>query len=129
MVSKDNIKNSNSLDEVDEFLNKISNKYSGNADMKYLNQMYDIGIMMSNKNFDKERLADKLSKIIDRKADHPIKRIRLHKKQQLLKALQQGIDDGASDEYRQAYDNAGKYQYDDKTNLVIRARIDAVLNN
>ena len=118
-----------SPDEVSILLNRISNKYTGNALMKDLNQMYDVGIMMANKKFDKEKLVNKLTKIIDIKSDHPIKEIRFQKKKQLLEALQNGINDGSSDEYRLAYDSAGRYQYSDREKLKVRGRIDAVLDN
>lgn len=117
-----------STDEVSEMLNKISNKYTNDADMKHLNQIYDIGIMMANRKFNKHKLANKLSEIIDKYTYHPINDIREHKKKQLMTALQQGIDDGNSDDYRMAYDNAGKYKYNDKSSLIIRARIDAILD-
>lgn len=137
-----NIKKSHKLDEnnitdeseesieeqISTFLGKIKNKYSGNVDQKYLNQMYDIGIMIANKNFNEEKLVKKLTKIVTDRSYDPIKRVRDHKKKSLLDALKKGIDDGLSEEYRYAYDSSNKYRYDSET-LKKRARIDSVLDN
>lgn len=130
-----NISNSNNVfmprvdDDIANFLSKISNKYSGNAEQKNLNQMYDIGILIANKKFNKDKLIQKLTKIIEEKSNDPIKQIRDAKKISFINALKQGISDGMSDEYRYAYDSSNRYQYIDREKLKKRAIIDSVLNN
>jgi hypothetical protein len=116
------------VDEVSCFLSKIQNKYSGNAEQKHLNQMYDIGILVVNKNFNQKKLISKITKIIEERSHDPIKRIKDMKKKSLIGALKKGIDDAMSEEYRCAYDLSNTYQYD-KEKLKKRARIDRVLDN
>jgi hypothetical protein len=114
-------------DSISEFLSKIQNKYSGNAEQKHLNQLYDIGILVVNKNFNRQKIIQKITKIIEKRSNDPIKQIRDAKKEALLASFKKGIDDALSNEYRMAYDNTNKYQYD-KEKLKIRARIDRVLH-
>jgi len=115
-------------DEITSFLSKIQNKYSDNAEQKHLNQMYDIGILCVNKNFDQQKLIEKLSKIIEARSQDPIKKIRDNKRISLINAFKQGIEDGSSEIYRSAYDKSNNYQYDNEK-LSIRARIDRVLDS
>lgn len=115
-------------DEISSFISRIQNKYSNNAEQKHLNQMYDIGILIVNKEFNKDKLIDKLTKIIEKRSWDPLKKVREHKKKTLLNALQQGIDDAMSDEYRFAYNISNRYSYD-SDKLKKRARIDSVLEN
>ena len=114
--------------EIESFLGKIQNKYSGNADQKHLNQMYDIGILISNKDHNKQKMAIKLAKLVEERSADPIKLVREYKRNKLLDALQQGIKDGSSDIYRHAYGVNSQYQYTPDT-LAIRAHIDRVLND
>lgn len=114
-------------DEISSYLGRIQNKYSGNAEQKHLNQLYDIGILIVNKNFNHQKLVQKLTKIIEDRSQDPIKKIRDHKRQTLLAALERGIEDGMSDNYRLAYDNTNKYQYDSEK-LKKRAHIDSVID-
>lgn len=114
--------------DIERVLGKIKNKYSGNTDQKHLNQMYEIGILVTNKKFDKEKLNTKLSKLIDEKSYDVIEIVRQHKRKELLNAFKQGVKDGSSPEYRQAYDSTNKYQYNhDK--LIKRGIIDGILDN
>ncbi len=116
------------MSEITDFLSRIGNKYSDNADQKHLNQMYDIGIMLTNKKFNKEKMIVKLEHIIESRSSDPIQIVREHKRKSLIDALNKGIEDGLSDEYRLAYNSANKYQYDvDK--LKKRAYIDGVLDS
>jgi len=124
----DPLDQSDCVDEVSCFLSKIQNKYSGNAEQKHLNQLYDIGILVVNKNFNQKKLISKISKIIEERSHDPIKRIKDMKKKSLIGALKKGIDDAMSEEYRCAYDLSNTYQYD-KEKLKKRARIDRVLDN
>jgi len=117
-----------SSDDVSSFLSKIHNKYSGNAEQKHLNQLYDIGILCVNKSFDHRKLVEKLTKIIDDRSQDPLKHIRDHKRTTLIAAFKKGIEDGLSDEYRSAYDNSNRYRYD-SDKLKKRARIDNMLKN
>ena len=48
-----------SYDEISNFLSKIQNKYSGNAEQKHLNQLYNIGILCVNKSFNHKKLVEK----------------------------------------------------------------------
>lgn len=114
-------------EEIEKFLGKIQNKYSGNAEQKHLNQMYDIGILISNRKHNRQKMATKIAKIVEERSADPIKLTREHKRHALLEALQKGIEDGTSETYRNAYDNSSKYSYD-KDRLETRAHIDKVLN-
>lgn len=114
-------------DDITNFLSKIQNKYSGNAEQKHLNQLYDIGIMVANKNYNRDKLIKKLTKIVEDRSDDPIKKVREYKRVMLLEAFEKGIGDGLSDEYRLAYDKTNRYQYDSEK-LKKRAHIDSVLN-
>lgn len=123
-----NNRNKNTEDEISSFLAKIQNKYSGDAEMKHLNQMYDIGIMIVNKNFNHQKLIQKLTKIIEKRSRDPIPQVREHKRRTLIDALKRGIQDASSDVYRYAYDNTNIYQYDAEK-LAKRAHIDRVLDH
>ena len=115
-------------DEIGSFLSRMQNKYSGNADQKHLNQLYDIGILITNKSFNKKKLIHKINKIIDDRSRDPIKKVSELKRIELVSALKRGIKDGMSDEYRFAYDKNNTYQYDSEK-LKKRAHIDSVLNH
>jgi len=115
-------------DDISTFLEKIKNKYSGNAEQKHLNQMYDIGILCVNKSFNRQKMIKTLTKLIDERSKDPVKQIRDNKRAALIEAFKKGIDDASSHEYRLAYDNSNKYQYN-KEKLLIRARIDKVVDN
>lgn len=115
-------------DEISSFLSKIQNKYSGNAEQKHLNQLYDIGILCVNKSFNHQKLVEKLTKIIEERSQDPLKKIRDHKRATLIAAFKKGIEDGLSEDYRSAYDGSNRYQYDSEK-LKKRAHIDSVLNN
>ena len=115
-------------EDISCFLSKIQNKYSGNAEQKHLNQLYDIGILCANKTFNHKKLVDKLSKIIEERSNDPIQKVRDTKRISLTNAFKKGIEDGSSEEYRSAYNNYNKYQYDSEK-LKKRAHIDNVLNH
>jgi hypothetical protein len=114
--------------EIESFLGKIQNKYSGNTDQKHLNQMYDIGILVSNKKHNKQKMAIKLAKLVDERSIDPIKIVSENKRKNLLNALQQGVKDGMSDTYRLAYDGNSQYQYTAES-LAMRSHIDKVLDD
>lgn len=124
----DGKKNKYTTDEISLFISRIQNKYSGNAEQKHLNQMYDIGVLIVNKNFNKTKLIEKLTKIIEERSKDSLKKVREYKKIALMDALNRGIDDAMSDEYRCAYDNSNRYQYD-RERLKKRAHIDSVLDH
>lgn len=115
-------------DEISSFLSKIQNKYSGNAEQKHLNQLYDIGILCVNKSFNHQKLVEKLTKIIEDRSQDPLKKIRDHKRSSLIAAFKKGIEDGLSDDYRLAYDSSNRYQYD-SDKLKKRAHINSILDN
>lgn len=132
-ISKDGMDDNRSLsngtnDEISFFLSKIQNKYSDNAEQKHLNQLYDIGILCVNKNFNQQKLVEKITKIIEERSQDSIKRIRDNKRAALINAFKKGIEDASSDTYRLAYDDSNRYQYDSEK-LKKRAHIDGVLNN
>ena len=114
-------------DEISEFLSQMHNKYSNNAEKKYLNQMYEIGILVANKKFNQQKLTDVINKILEKKSNDPIKKIRDEKRKSLLDAFKHGIEDGMSDDYMMAYNNSNKYQYDAEK-LKKRARLDYLMN-
>ena len=113
--------------EIDKVLGQIKNKYSGNIEQKYLNQMYEIGILVTNKKFDKEKLNKKLSKMIDERSYDAIEIVRQAKRKDLLNAFKQGVKDGSTQEYRQAYDSTNTYQYTPEK-LIKRGIIDGILD-
>jgi hypothetical protein len=115
-------------DEISLFLSKIKNKYSNNTEQKHLNQMYDIGILVANKEFNKEKLSIKLTKFIDDRTKDTIRKVKNAKRNRLINAFKQGVEDGLSDEYRLAYNDSNEYQYT-KEKLQKRAHIDKVLDN
>lgn len=115
-------------DEIAAFLSKIQNKYTDNAEQKHLNQLYDIGILIVNKNFNHHKIVQKITKIIEERSQDPIKKIRDYKRHHLIEALKKGIEDGLSDEYRFAYDSSNKYVFNSER-LKKRAYIDSVLNS
>jgi hypothetical protein len=126
--SKSVVNDDNKSDEISQFLSRIQNKYSGNAEQKHLNQLYDIGIMCVNKKFNHQKLTQKLAKIIDERSCDPLKTVRDSKRDALISAFKQGILDGLSDEYRLAYDNSNTYQYDSEK-LKKRAHMDFLLKS
>ena len=115
-------------DEISNFLSKIQNKYSGNTQQKHLNQMYEIGILMTNKRFNRHKLIQKLTKIIEERTYDPIKKIKDHKHKILINALKKGVEDGMSEDYRMAYNKSGEYIYNTEK-LKKRAYIDSILDN
>lgn len=126
-IDRDNELNT-TMDEISSFISKIQNKYSGNAEQKHLNQLYDVGILLVNREFNHDKIVKKIAKIIDERSYDNLKSVRESKRKSLLDALKQGINDAMSDEYRLAYDNTNKYQYDNNK-IIKRAHIDRVLHN
>jgi DNA-binding transcriptional ArsR family regulator len=114
-------------EEISYFLSRIINKYSGNAEQKHLNQLYDIGVLCVNKRFDYQRMIRLLTKVIDERSKDPIKKIREEKRSALIAAFKKGSDDASSEEYRMAYDKSNRYQYNDEK-LKIRAHIDSIID-
>ena len=112
---------------ISSILSTIYNKYSGGAEQKHLCQLYDIGVILVNRKFNKIKIIQKINKIIDDRSYDVIKEARKHKKIQLIKALRRGITDAMSKEYRMAYNNSNEYRYDDEM-ICIRARIESVLH-
>ena len=117
----------NMSDDITTFLAKIHNKYSNNAEQKHLNQMYNIGILVANKNFNREKLTRIIEKIIQKRSHDPIKKIKEQKRKSLIEAFKKGINDAISEEYMMAYDSSNKYQYD-KEKLKKRAELDYLLD-
>jgi hypothetical protein len=120
-------KNNYQKDEISSYLSQLHNKYSNNAEQKYLNQMYDIGILVANKPFNQKKMEEVINKILEKKSEDPIKRIKEEKKRSLIDAFKRGIEDGMSDDYAIAYNNANIYQYDSEK-IKKRARIDYLMN-
>ena len=81
-------------DEVSEFLFRIQNKYSGDTERKHLRQLYDIGLKISNRNFNREKLIIMLTKLIDRGSYDKIHKVREYKRKKLLEAFMKGVDNG-----------------------------------
>ena len=69
-----------------------------------------------------------LTKVIDERSKDPIKKIRDEKRSALIAAFKRGVDDASSEEYRMAYDNSNRYQYD-SDKLKKRAYIDSIIDN
>jgi hypothetical protein len=113
-------------DEISSVITKIKKKYSDNADQKHLNQLYDVGILIANKKIN-DKFASKLSKIIDERSSNPIREVREAKRQMLLDAFKNGLNDGLSNEYRSVYDSSGNFQ-SDSAKLAKRAHIDKILS-
>ncbi len=117
----------NMSEDISSFLAKIYNKYSDNAQQKHLNQMYNIGILVANKNFKRDKLTRIIEKIIQERSQDPIKKIKEQKRKSLIDAFKKGINDATSEEYLMAYDSSNKYQYD-KDKLKKRAQLDYLLD-
>lgn len=81
-------------DEVSEFLFRIQNKYSNNAEKKQLKQLYDIGLKISNRNFNRDKLINILTKLIDKGSQDSIQKVREYKRKKLLEAFKKGVNDG-----------------------------------
>lgn len=81
-------------DEVSEFLFRIQNKYSNNAEKKQLRQLYDIGLKISNRNFNRDKLINILTKLIDKGSQDSIQKVREYKRKKLLEAFKKGVSDG-----------------------------------
>lgn len=81
-------------DEVTEFLFRIQNKYSNNAEQKQLKQLYDIGLKISNRNFNRDKLIEILTKLIDKGSQDSIQIVREYKRKKLLDAFKKGVSDG-----------------------------------
>jgi hypothetical protein len=81
-------------DEVSEFLFRIQNKYSNNAEKKQLKQLYDIGLKISNRNFNRDKLINILTKLIDKGSQDSIQKVREYKRKKLLEAFKKGVSDG-----------------------------------
>lgn len=81
-------------DEITEFLHRIQNKYSNNTEHKHLKQLYDIGLKISNRNFNREKLINILTKLIDKCSQDPIQQVREYKRKKLLDAFKKGVNDG-----------------------------------
>ncbi len=114
-------------EDVSDALSRILNKYSGNAEQKHLNQLYDLGILSVNKHFDKDKLTKKLKKIINERSHDPIEKVAEFKRKSLINAFKRGIEDAMSDDYRKAYDKNNKYQYN-KEKIIKRGYIDGVID-
>ena len=89
-------------DEVSNFLFRIQNKYSNNAEKKQLKQLYDIGLKISTRNFNKDKLINILTKLIDKGSNDSIQKVREYKRKKLIDAFKKGVSDGLkkSNQYR-----------------------------
>lgn len=114
-------------DEISSYLAQLHNKYSNNAEKKCLNQMYNIGVLVANKKFNQQKLTEVINKLLDKKSDDPIKKIRDDKRKSLLDAFKHGVKDGMSDDYMMVYDDSNKYNCDSEK-LKKRARLDCLMN-
>lgn len=120
---------SSESNDIRNFLGKISNKYSNQADQKHLNQLYNIGIAVANKKFNKEKLIPKLEKIIEERSYNPIPEIQESTRMSLIDAFKKGISDGSSDEYKKGFNDANQYQVTSKEKLYKRGYIDGVISS
>jgi hypothetical protein len=113
---------------VSDHLNVIFSKYTDTADFKDLEQFYNVGILMANKPYNKEKMILKLKQIIDKRSKDDVPEIAKKKRKKMLESMNKGFGDSMDKSIRDAYDLNGKYNYDqNKSNLMKRARIDAVL--
>lgn len=87
-------------DDVSEFLFRIQNKYSNNTEKIQLKKLYDIGYKISTRQFNREKLINTLTKLIDNMSRDSIKKIREYKRKRLLDAFKKGINDGLTNSHR-----------------------------
>jgi hypothetical protein len=86
-------------DEVSAFLFRIQNKYSNNTEKKQLRQLYEIGLKISSRQFNRNELINILTKLIDKGSRDSIQKVREYKRKKLLDAFKKGINDGLKNIY------------------------------
>jgi hypothetical protein len=107
-------------------LSELDREYTNDALSEHLTMMYEIGVRMSFKEFDKEKMESKLNDIIEQFSQDNIDDIRLRKRSQLLAELRRAISDSKDSTIMKAYDEKGEYMYYDTDRLKRRAIIDAI---
>ncbi len=107
--------------DITDIITKLYNKYTYNIDQKYYNQLYDIGIIIVNKNYDHNKLVHKLTNLIAKLSCDNNTENERNKRVHLINALKKGITDATTNEYRTTYNN---YDF-----LVKRALRDRVLDD
>lgn len=110
-------------------LGTMFSKYVDSAHPLDLEQFYNVGIMIANRPFNRERMIDKLSSLINERSCDEVYEIQQNKREQLLDSLNQGFQDSLDPKIRNGYDMIGKYNYDsyNRNRLSVRARIDGIL--
>lgn len=109
-------------------ISDLFEKYDDSANPDDLNRVYDIGVLMGNKSFDQDKMVSKLKRIIDEMSADDVPEISRIKRGQLLTKLNEGFRQSTDAMIRDAYSVSGVYNYTNRQNLRLRARIDGVLN-
>jgi hypothetical protein len=112
---------------ISAHLGTMFSKYADSAHPLDLEQFYNVGVLIANRPFDRERMVEKLNKQIDERSKDEVIAIQRNKRAQLLEKINRGFQDSLNEKTRNAYDLNGKYNYGDRERLRIRARIDALL--
>lgn len=121
-------KETDSKNNVDNHLNELNKIYTSDALPKHLDIMYEIGVVMTYKKYDKKKMSDKINTLIEKYSEDEIDKIKDRKKTQLINELKQAIYDCCDDNIIYAFDSKGNYMYDyyNINRLEKRARIDAI---
>lgn len=121
-------KETDSKNNVDNHLNELNKIYTSDALPKHLDIMYEIGVVMTYKKYDKKKMSDKINTLIEKYSEDEIDKIKDRKRTQLINELKQAIYDCCDDNIIYAFDSKGNYMYDyyNINRLEKRARIDAI---
>ena len=107
--------------EITNILSNLHDKYTNNIEQSTLNRLYNIGILIINKNYDHNKLVQILTDMITKLSADEIKENERIKRIKLIDALKSGINDATAIEYKTTYNN---YDF-----LVKRALRDRVLDD
>jgi hypothetical protein len=119
----------NNKTAISNHLGTMFSKYTDSADPNDLEQFYNVGILIANKPFNRERMVSKLRRIITDKSKDDVIEIQQNKRIQLLEKMNQGYQNSLDRNIRDAYDVNGIYNYstEHRERLRNRARIDATI--
>lgn len=117
----------NQSTDVSSHLGSMFSKYADSAHPHDIEQFYNVGVMIANRPFDRDRMIDKLNHLIFERSKDKVVAIQRNKRSQLLDSMNRGFQDSLNEKIRNAYDLNGKYNYDNRDRLRKRARIDALL--
>lgn len=114
---------------VSSHLGIMFSKYAESAHPLDLEQFYNVGVLIANKPFNRDKMVDRLGCLIEERSKDEVTDIQRKKREQLLECMNKGFMDSTNEKVRNAYDLNGKYNYNNshRYRLRIRARIDGLL--